>query len=152
MGNASAIRRGDLFPNHNLPERHYRARYAARDGECDICQEWQPRLCVDHDHQVGRVRGLLCIPCNAGLGHFKDKAVSLRCAAAYLDLCLLYNWFMAEHIVDTCDCCERVLYGLTSDKYHGLLCRGCKQGLASFRYRPSLLTAAAEYMDNHNDW
>jgi len=42
------------------------------------------RVCIDHDHETGIVRGLLCNQCNSGLGMFKDNIYSLLKAIDYL--------------------------------------------------------------------
>lgn len=53
------------------------------DKACAICGG-DKRLSIDHDHSSGRVRGLLCSPCNAGLGMFKDDPERLAKAIGYL--------------------------------------------------------------------
>ena len=40
---------------------------------------------VDHCHETGRIRGLLCNSCNWGLGHLKDNPATLRRLMAYLE-------------------------------------------------------------------
>jgi Recombination endonuclease VII len=55
-----------------------------QNGLCAICKE--PReLVVDHNHESGEVRGLLCGVCNSGLGFFKDSSVVLKQAQDYLE-------------------------------------------------------------------
>jgi hypothetical protein len=40
---------------------------------------------IDHDHETGRVRGLLCSRCNTALGYMDDDPTKLRDAADYLE-------------------------------------------------------------------
>ena len=65
----------------------FREREAEVSGLCEICGEPNPsgRLHVDHCHETGEVRGLLCRHCNPGLGNFKDSTEYLRQAIAYLE-------------------------------------------------------------------
>jgi hypothetical protein len=42
-------------------------------------------LCVDHDHASGKIRGLLCHPCNIVLGLSQNNSATLRASADYLD-------------------------------------------------------------------
>jgi len=52
-------------------------------GNCQICNR-KEKLCIDHNHQSGYVRGVLCNSCNSGLGFFKDNAELLCHAIGYL--------------------------------------------------------------------
>lgn len=66
-----------------------------QDGKCAICRKDIQRTTargqgpndahVDHCHTSGKVRGLLCSPCNRGLGLFADSTTALREAANYLE-------------------------------------------------------------------
>lgn len=61
-------------------------------GVCAICKQPErvmlrgakPRLSVDHDHKLGKPRGLLCRRCNAALGNFNDSEELLKAAISYL--------------------------------------------------------------------
>lgn len=50
---------------------------------CEICGR-QRALEVDHDHDTGAVRGLLCGRCNKAIGMFKDSEELMRKAIEYL--------------------------------------------------------------------
>lgn len=55
--------------------------------KCAICKNDLKNahdVCVDHNHETGAVRGILCRKCNLGLGHFKDNALFLKSAVKYL--------------------------------------------------------------------
>lgn len=75
-----------VVKTYGLSPGEYAALLAAQDGRCAICQRATGkarRLAVDHDHDTGEVRGLLCSPCNKTvLSHGGEV---LRRAVAYLD-------------------------------------------------------------------
>lgn len=62
-----------------------------QEGKCKICKTTEFTgvgncLHVDHCHITGKVRGLLCMKCNNGLGNFKDNIKTLHNAITYLTL------------------------------------------------------------------
>ncbi len=59
---------------------------AAQGGVCAICKTPPNgvRLSVDHDHKTAAVRGLLCAPCNTGIGMLRDSPMLLAMAEEYL--------------------------------------------------------------------
>ena len=61
----------------------------AQDHSCAICGTQEPgrgykNFSIDHCHDTGKIRGLLCNACNVGLGYFKDNEVNLEAAIKYL--------------------------------------------------------------------
>lgn len=65
----------------------YREMELAQGGGCAICggQNGKKDLNVDHNHETGAIRGLLCWPCNSGLGKFGDSIERLGTALRYLE-------------------------------------------------------------------
>jgi hypothetical protein len=77
--------RGDhLKRQYGLTEAERDELIAAQGGVCCICLAAPPAH-VDHCHETGRVRGVLCFSCNAALGQFKDQPDAIRRAAAYVE-------------------------------------------------------------------
>ena len=84
-------RRSTVLKNkYGLTLDQYMRMLGAQGGACAICGSSNPGaskqvFSVDHDHSTGKVRGLLCHDCNAGLGMFKEDTLSLRLAIDYLE-------------------------------------------------------------------
>lgn len=89
-------RRGqNLKKKYKIDESEFEAMLFTQKGVCAICGQKETviggrtadaelPLSVDHDHQTGEVRGLLCHQCNHGLGNFQDNMNLLLQAMAYL--------------------------------------------------------------------
>jgi hypothetical protein len=61
----------------------------AQGNRCAICGvhqvELERKMAVDHSHKTGKIRGLLCIHCNLGIGHLQDSVDVLKKAQKYLE-------------------------------------------------------------------
>lgn len=68
--------------------KEYEKFWLKQEGKCAICGVTEnvsgKAFAVDHDHETGKARGLLCNPCNLGLGCFKDNPQRISDALEYL--------------------------------------------------------------------
>ena len=83
-------RRQKVVEAYGITLDDYDTMYQEQQGRCKICKIEEKyvakqRFHIDHDHETGSVRGLLCAQCNKGLGMFKDNSEFLRAAANYLE-------------------------------------------------------------------
>ena len=91
-GNRKIQRRAQLKKYYGLTEEEYAATSKKQRGVCAICKQHNTRkkdgrrfdLSVDHCHETGKVRGLLCSECNLGIGKFKHDPSLLHAAIEYL--------------------------------------------------------------------
>lgn len=74
---------GERLSKYGLSLNTFARMFVAQGGTCRICHS-DPPLVIDHDHDTGKVRGLLCGRCNSGLGFFRDDPLLLREAIRYL--------------------------------------------------------------------
>jgi len=85
--------------NHHLKQygltlEQYEGMLEFQEHKCKICREEESavdktgtirRLAIDHDHDTGQIRGLLCSKCNIALGGFRDNVESPKRAILYLE-------------------------------------------------------------------
>lgn len=87
-GYKQRARANSLMLKYNITIEDYDKLLAEQDGKCKICgitpEGHGQYLAVDHCHETGTIRGLLCTKCNVSLGNFKDDAVLLAKAVDYL--------------------------------------------------------------------
>lgn len=81
-----------LKKKYGITYEDYKRMLADQGGKCGLCECDDPSksnsytkfFAVDHCHETGKVRGLLCFKCNIILGHAKDSPEFLQKAIQYL--------------------------------------------------------------------
>lgn len=80
-----------LRENYRMTPEDFNVLWKSQAGQCAVCLvKMNPRgrkpdaACVDHNHETGEIRGLLCRACNHGIGNLKDDPNVLEAAAVYL--------------------------------------------------------------------
>jgi hypothetical protein len=85
----AAERHKRILRKYGLTEEQWQIIANAQRNRCAICIKPFSRArlaCVDHDHETGLVRGLLCTACNYAVGERHDDVEWFRNAAKYLDM------------------------------------------------------------------
>ena len=83
----------ERMKKYNITPKDYENILRKQDGKCAICgssesqKDGTKRFFVDHNHNTGKVRGLLCSKCNFGIGQFNDDVELLKNAIKYLKGC-----------------------------------------------------------------
>lgn len=74
---------------YGITVEEYNDLWEKQGGLCAICgidhNGARQHFAVDHNHDTGEVRGLLCNSCNYGLGQFKDSPAVMSAALQYLE-------------------------------------------------------------------
>ena len=90
--NRRALSDGERQRRFGITPERYSELLKLQNGTCAICKQPETAtrlgkvkaLAVDHCHQSGAVRGLLCADCNMGIGKLKDDPLVLQSAIQYL--------------------------------------------------------------------
>ena len=81
-------RERDLVREYGISIAEYNHLFELQEGKCSICgthqSELKKRLHIDHNHETGKVRGLLCQKCNVAIGLLQDNWILLQNAANYI--------------------------------------------------------------------
>lgn len=75
------------YHRRGITKSQYALMLEAQSGLCAICfcqPQFSQSLVIDHNHQTGEVRGLLCRNCNRGLGLLGDSIITLENSLNYL--------------------------------------------------------------------
>lgn len=78
-------RNRQLLRDYGITLGEYDTQLAMQGGECAIVGCESPGAVVDHCHTTGKVRGILCAPCNLALGGFKDSTAKMRGGISYVE-------------------------------------------------------------------
>lgn len=85
--NKEAKRLYCIEKTYGLNSEDYTQMLNKQNGQCLICNDSENNgrnLCVDHCHNTGRVRGLLCDKCNLSIGLLRDDAIRVKKLFEYL--------------------------------------------------------------------
>lgn len=97
LANADSFRCSHLRSLYGLSLAEYQRLETEQEGKCACCRQpeigtyrsngviKQKRLAVDHCHDTGRIRGLLCANCNTALGLIQEDPARARSLADYLE-------------------------------------------------------------------
>jgi hypothetical protein len=83
-GSPAKRRVRDLKKIYGLTPEQYEAMKKAQRGRCAICNRETDKLVIDHNHDTGTVRSLLCNNCNLAIGHLREDVATAEAVAYYL--------------------------------------------------------------------
>jgi len=78
-------RRWNLSKRYRITIDQFTELLESQEGKCAVCGTRDGRQVVDHDHDTGKVRGILCVRCNVSIGGLGDTVNGLMRAVRYLE-------------------------------------------------------------------
>jgi hypothetical protein len=85
-----AVKQTKIRSTYQITDEQYESLLKRAKGKCELCgtiltDDGPSREVIDHNHETGSVRGLLCNNCNMGLGYVADSGALLEQLAQYLE-------------------------------------------------------------------
>jgi len=88
IANPEKVREQQLKRKFGITLEQYGIMLIQQEDRCAICRkhrsEFKKNFAVDHNRETGKVRALLCGPCNTSLGGFKESIANLQNAIEYI--------------------------------------------------------------------
>lgn len=85
IDNPNRRRHGEIRKRYGLTPEQYQLMRDAQNDSCAVCRKkFSKTPHVDHCHDGGHVRGLLCFNCNRAIGHFQNDVTIIQNAIRYL--------------------------------------------------------------------
>jgi Recombination endonuclease VII len=160
-----ALWKTSLNRNYRITPDDYNKLFDAQQGKCAICNKdpLTKKLGVDHNHKTSKIRGLLCVKCNAAIGLLKESIKLFDRAKEYLikeGTHKSYNKLserretrkvLLELQQDKCDICGKHTqlhtdHNHTTKEIRGLLCVNCNFAIGSLQDSVDLINKAKEYL------
>jgi hypothetical protein len=82
------MKKYNIKHNYGILLEEFKFYLEKQENKCAICSHTftpEDKICIDHDHATGKVRGLLCFKCNVLLGMAVDNSKTLMNAIKYLN-------------------------------------------------------------------
>lgn len=92
LKNPESLTKYAVKRNFDISLEEYKTIFKQNNYQCAICKATRNKgyknykLAIDHDHKTGKIRGVLCFPCNKALGFMEDDIERLKNAISYLGL------------------------------------------------------------------
>ncbi len=122
-----AKRAGKLEAQYGFTDLQYETMLIKQNYVCAVCLA-SPRsgkkLSVDHDHDSGEIRGLLCHGCNVAIGFARDDPRRLRLLAQYLDK----QGGRDDYFTDTYDKMQENIWDTMTREAYGYATKNIKRG------------------------
>lgn len=87
--NYRSVRNATLKIKYGITFDQYVEMFNKQGCQCAVCGEKESKgygkMAVDHDHITGKIRGILCQPCNTSIGKMQENPVLIRKLAEYIE-------------------------------------------------------------------
>lgn len=173
LNNVDRIRNCDLVRQYGITIEQFNNMKEQQGNQCAICPDIfkdKKNVCVDHDHNTGKVRGVLCRTCNTSLGDVRDDINLIKKLIGYLGMNINNGIYTTpyrlrnkkqEMLVEqnnSCFVCDTVFkssknahidHNHKTGNIRQLLCKDCNLALGHFKEDIIVMQNAIDYLTKY---